>query len=124
MAAAVAIAGLAAAVIVPMASAVPASADSLLYYSCSGSGLYYGCASPTANLNVRSGPGTSYSILGSISSGSGPYGLCQVLGSDVNGNYIWDIIGIDGDTEGNLFVSDYYMNTTSYGTTMEYPCSY
>lgn len=66
-----------------------------------------------ADLNVRSGPGTGYSIVGSLANGSSVGILCQTTGTTITGTYgtsnIWDRIG-DG-----RFVPDAYIYTGSDG---------
>lgn len=71
-------------------------------------GPYLTTASP--NLNVRSGPSTSDSTVGSPL----PYHtsimiVCQTTGTDVNGSSIWDEIAA------GKFVSDYWVNTPDFG---------
>ncbi|MBK3571208.1 SH3 domain-containing protein [Streptomyces sp. MBT62] len=69
----------------------------------------------TANvtLYVRNGPGTGYSIVGSLPGGSKVPIYCQTPGTTVTGTYgttnIWDNIS-NGE-----FVSDAYVNTGSDG---------
>ncbi|MGW3103248.1 SH3 domain-containing protein [Streptomyces sp. NPDC001100] len=69
----------------------------------------------TANvtLYVRSGPGTNYSIVGTLPGGSKVPIYCQTPGTTVTGTYgtsnIWDNIS-NGE-----FVSDAYVNTGSDG---------
>jgi uncharacterized protein YraI len=74
--------------------------------------VYYHVA-PDVRLNVRSGPGTNYSIVKVL-----PYDVqvpiyCQTPGTTVSGYYgtsdIWDCIG------NNQFVSDTYVQTGSDG---------
>jgi uncharacterized protein YraI len=64
-------------------------------------------------LNIRSGPGTSYSIVGTLPGGSKVPIYCQTPGTTVTGTYgttnIWDNIS-NGE-----FVSDAYVNTGSDG---------
>jgi Bacterial SH3 domain len=61
------------------------------------------------NLNVRSGPGTGYAIVGSVANGATVQIYCQAIGTTVTGTYgttnIWDRIGT------NQYVSDAYVNT-------------
>jgi uncharacterized protein YraI len=69
----------------------------------------------TANvrLNIRSGPGTGYSIVGTLPGGSQVPIYCQTPGTTVTGTYgtsnIWDNIS-NGE-----FISDAYVNTGSDG---------
>ncbi|MEV1082041.1 SH3 domain-containing protein [Streptomyces sp. NPDC050211] len=73
---------------------------------------YYSVA-PGVRLNVRSGPGTSYTIVRVLPAGSRVPIFCQTPGSTVTGPYgtsnIWDNIA-NGE-----FVSDAYVNTGSDG---------
>ncbi|SCL22921.1 SH3 domain-containing protein [Micromonospora pallida] len=65
--------------------------------------------SGTAVLNVRSGPGTGYAVVGSVSGGSSVSVYCQATGTSVTGPYgtstIWNRIGT------NRYISDAYVNT-------------
>ena len=62
-----------------------------------------------ANLNVRSGPGTGYSIVGSVADGQRVTIYCQTTGTTVTGTYgtssIWDRIG------SGQYVADAYVFT-------------
>jgi surface antigen len=66
-----------------------------------------------ASLSVRSGPGTAYARVGSVSKGTKVNIICQTTGSTVRGTYgtssIWDKIGT------GRFVSDAYVHTGSDG---------
>ncbi|MFI9761080.1 SH3 domain-containing protein [Streptomyces sp. NPDC051963] len=68
---------------------------------------------PDVRLNVRSGPGTSYTIVRVLPEGSSVPIFCQRPGSTVTGPYgtsnIWDNIA------NGQFVSDAYVNTGSDG---------
>jgi len=79
------------------------------------------CFGSYAAVNLRNGPGTGYASEGLLYPGT-IVSLCQVLGQNVGGNYIWDYVGVDPDAGTGLFVSDYYMNTPTYGTNRAYPC--
>ncbi|MGS2619007.1 N-acetylmuramoyl-L-alanine amidase [Micromonospora sp. LZ34] len=61
------------------------------------------------NLNVRSGPGTGYAIVGSVADGATVSIYCQATGTTVTGPYgttnIWNRIGT------NRYVSDAYLLT-------------
>jgi hypothetical protein len=61
------------------------------------------------SLNVRSGPGTGYAIVGSVANGATVKIYCQATGTTVTGTYgttnIWDRIGT------NQYVSDAYVYT-------------
>ncbi|WCN83383.1 N-acetylmuramoyl-L-alanine amidase [Micromonospora sp. LH3U1] len=63
----------------------------------------------SANLNVRSGPGASYPVVGSVADGATAAIYCQAVGSAVTGPYgttaIWNRIGT------NRYVSDAYLLT-------------
>ncbi|PWR05581.1 hypothetical protein DKT68_26305 [Micromonospora acroterricola] len=63
----------------------------------------------SANLNVRSGPGSSYPVVGSVADGATVSVYCQAVGSTVTGPYgttsIWNRIGT------NRYVSDAYVST-------------
>jgi len=56
----------------------------------------------------RSGPGTSYSKVGSLPAGAKIEIACQTTGTSVNGSDIWDML-TNGD-----FLSDYYTNTPNF----------
>jgi uncharacterized protein YraI len=75
--------------------------------------LRYYTTAPGVRLNVRSGPGTGYSIVRSLPGGSRVPIYCQSPGTWVSGTYgttnIWDNIS-NGE-----FVSDAYVNTGSDG---------
>lgn len=66
-----------------------------------------------ANVNVRSGPGTSYETVGAITAGSRVSIDCQTSGQTVVGplgtSPIWDRIGA------GRYVSDAYVKTGSDG---------
>jgi hypothetical protein len=66
-----------------------------------------------ADLNVRSGPGTSYSIVGSLADGASVSISCQTTGTSVTGTYgtstLWDKIG------SGRYVPDAYIFTGSDG---------
>ncbi len=61
-----------------------------------------------ANLNIRSGPGTGYAIVGSVADGARVTIRCQTTGTTVTGTYgtsnIWDNIG-------SGYISDTYVLT-------------
>ncbi|MES5819720.1 SH3 domain-containing protein [Streptomyces sp. RG80] len=73
---------------------------------------YYSIA-PGYRVNVRSGPGTSYSIVDVLPEGSRVAITCQTPGTTVTGPYgttkIWDCIA-SGE-----YISDTYVNTGSDG---------
>ncbi|MBQ0891270.1 SH3 domain-containing protein [Streptomyces sp. RM72] len=68
---------------------------------------------PGYRLNVRSGPGTNYSVVRVLAEGSRVTINCQRTGERVSGPYgtsnIWDNIG------GGQYVSDAYVRTGSDG---------
>jgi uncharacterized protein YraI len=68
---------------------------------------------PGYRLNVRSGPGTNYSVVRVLAEGSRVTINCQRTGERVSGPYgtsnIWDNIG------GGQYVSDAYIRTGSDG---------
>jgi hypothetical protein len=77
---------------------------------CSGAGTGAGTVNTAGTpLTVRSGPGTSYSSVGTVADGAGVTIYCQTNGTSVTGTYgtstIWDRIGT------GRFVSDAYVYT-------------
>jgi hypothetical protein len=79
------------------------------------------CFAVTAQpgVNVRSGPGTNYPVVGWLTQGMH---ICQVMGENVGGNAIWDYVGSGGSS---AFVADFWMDTPTYGTdptNMRYSC--
>ncbi|MEH0557158.1 SH3 domain-containing protein [Streptomyces sp. B21-101] len=75
--------------------------------------LTYYPVAPGVRLNVRSGPGTGYSVVRVLPEGANVPIFCQCPGTSVSGPYgttnIWDNIA-DGQ-----FVSDAYVRTGSDG---------
>ncbi|MES5819719.1 SH3 domain-containing protein [Streptomyces sp. RG80] len=75
--------------------------------------VYYYPVAPGVRLNVRSGPGTSYSIVDVLPEGAKVAILCQTPGTTVAGPYgttkIWDCIA------SGKYVSDAYVSTGSDG---------
>ncbi|KAB1142156.1 SH3 domain-containing protein [Streptomyces luteolifulvus] len=75
--------------------------------------LHYYPVAPGVRLNVRSGPGTTYSIVRVLAEGARVPIFCQTPGSTVTGPYgttrIWDNIN-DGE-----YVSDAYVKTGADG---------
>lgn len=73
---------------------------------------YYPVA-PGYQVNVRSGPGTSYSVVRVLPEGSMVHIYCQTPGTTVTGPYgtsnIWDNIS------NSQYISDAYVNTGSDG---------
>ncbi|MER5872399.1 SH3 domain-containing protein [Streptomyces sp. NPDC002044] len=68
---------------------------------------------PGSRVNVRSGPGTNYSIIDVLPAGGYVTIRCQCPGTNISGPYgttnIWDCIG------NGRFVSDAYVKTGSDG---------
>jgi uncharacterized protein YraI len=68
---------------------------------------------PNTRLNVRSGPGTQYTLVRVLPEGSRIAIYCQTPGQTITGPYgttnIWDNIG------SGAYVSDAYVNTGSDG---------
>ncbi|MEU0038894.1 MULTISPECIES: peptidase [unclassified Streptomyces] len=68
---------------------------------------------PGYSVNVRSGPGTHYSVVRTLSAGSSVPIYCQCPGESISGYYgttnIWDNIA------NGQFVSDAYVKTGSDG---------
>ncbi|MFG2991154.1 SH3 domain-containing protein [Streptomyces sp. NPDC048257] len=79
----------------------------------SGSGYPSYPVAPGHRLNVRSGPGTNYSVIDVLPYGATVTLRCQCDGTTVSGPYgttdIWDCIG------NGRFVSDAYVKTGSDG---------
>lgn len=61
----------------------------------------------TSTLNVRSGPASSYPIVGTLAPNAVASVICQARGQVVSGNPVWDRISTGG------FVSDRYLSTPS-----------
>ncbi|WP_051858601.1 SH3 domain-containing protein [Streptomyces cellulosae] len=95
------VAGLTAALL--MVGAAASEAATTRYYS----------VAPGYELNVRSGPGTAYSVVRVLPEGSKVPIYCQTPGSTVTGPYgtsnIWD------NVSNGQYVSDAYINTGSDG---------
>ncbi|MES2316099.1 MAG: peptidoglycan DD-metalloendopeptidase family protein [Pseudomonadota bacterium] len=95
----------------------------ILYWGAKSYTSKNGCGSATGapgtvnttslDLNVRSGPGTSYSIVDSLSDGAAVHISCQTTGTTVTGTYgtsnLWDKIG------SGRYVPDAYIYTGSDG---------
>lgn len=82
--------------------------------ACGSSGGAAGTVNTSGTpLNVRSGPGTSYSVVGSLSDGASVSIQCQTTGTSVTGTYgtsnIWNRIG------SGRFIPDAYTYTGSDG---------
>lgn len=65
----------------------------------------------TANLNGRSGPGTSYRILMTVPVGTTVSVLCQARGAVVNGSTVWDRISLGGTL---VYIADAYVTTPAF----------
>ena len=85
------------------AEVVTTAAEALRYYS----------VAPGVRLNVRSGPGTNYTVVRILPEGARVPIFCQAPGTTVSGPYgtsnIWDNI------DNGEYVSDAYVNTGSDG---------
>ncbi|ORX63575.1 family 24 glycoside hydrolase [Linderina pennispora] len=57
------------------------------------------------NINCRSGPGTSYGVVRSYSSGDDVTLSCQTEGESIKGDSLWD------KTQDGCYVADYYVKT-------------
>jgi uncharacterized protein YraI len=77
------------------------------------SALRYYSVAPGVRLNVRSGPGTGYTVVRVLPEGARVAIFCQAPGTTVSGPYgtsnIWDNI------DNGEYVSDSYVNTGSDG---------
>jgi Bacterial SH3 domain len=69
----------------------------------------------TATVRIRSGPGTNYSIIGSLPSGTQVHVYCVRSGEVINGTQWWDYIG------GGGYVTDAYV-FTGYDTPIAQYC--
>ncbi|HEY3732408.1 MAG TPA: hypothetical protein VGL63_00690 [Streptosporangiaceae bacterium] len=67
-----------------------------------------GTAEATAGLNIRSGPGTGYSLVGVMPYQSTGTVYCYSSGTVVNGDPYWDWTAT---SHGNGYVSDYWLYT-------------
>jgi uncharacterized protein YraI len=97
------LAGAAGALLMVMGSAATANAATVQTYP----------TAPGIRLNVRSGPGTNYTIVRQLPEGTKVPIFCQTPGTTVSGYYgtsnIWDNI------DSGEYVSDTYVNTGSDG---------
>jgi hypothetical protein len=72
-----------------------------------------GTYSTTAPVNVRSGPGTGYGVIGSAGTGAAFTLLCQWQGgTSVGGNSTWDKVTFSSGLTGAI--ADYYTSTPSW----------
>jgi uncharacterized protein YgiM (DUF1202 family) len=92
------------------------SSDQLLSSSVGGTTTTTTATSPPAtqqyaingdNVNVRTGPGTSYGIVTTLNSGDQVSVSCTAQGDNVNGNSQWDRVDVNGQTG---YVADKYVN--------------
>ncbi|KEO85270.1 M23 family metallopeptidase [Tumebacillus flagellatus] len=83
--------------------------------SCTSSGVAGTVNTAGADLNVRSGPSTTYSIVGSVADNQKVTIYCQEKGQSVTGTYgtttLWDKIS----STSNQYISDAYVYTGSDG---------
>lgn len=82
--------------------------------TCTSTSGYTGTVNTSgADLNVRSGPSTSYSIVGQVADGQKVTFTCQVKGQSITGTYgttsLWDKLS------GGGYISDAYVYTGSDG---------
>lgn len=63
-------------------------------------------------VNIRSGPGTGYSIPGQAQTGQTLIDYCYTTGTIINGNPFWDKI-TDANTGVSGYVTEYYLNDMS-----------
>ncbi|MGJ7904309.1 peptidoglycan DD-metalloendopeptidase family protein [Lysobacter sp. 1R34A] len=84
--------------------------------SCSAGGATGTVRTSGSALNVRSGPGTGYSVVGSLANGASVTIRCQKTGESVSGTYgtsnLWNNIGAVGS---NRYIPDAYTYTGSDG---------
>jgi hypothetical protein len=78
-----------------------------------------GTVEATAGLHIRSGPGTGYSIVGTMPYLSTGTVVCWASGTNVNGNSYWDDLG---SAYGSGYVADYYLYTGGNITGQVDPC--
>jgi LasA protease len=62
-----------------------------------------------AAVSILSGPGTSYSVVGSLPNGAAVNIVCQTRGTPVNGSSIWDEIAA------GQYIADWYVSTPEVG---------
>ncbi|MHB9859947.1 SH3 domain-containing protein [Streptomyces sp. YIM S03343] len=90
-----------------------ANADAKDAVAATATALHYYAVAPGVRLNVRSGPGTGYSLVRTLAEGASVPIYCQTPGTTVSGYYgtsnIWDNIS-NGE-----FVSDTYVHTGADG---------
>ncbi|MEH6420741.1 peptidoglycan DD-metalloendopeptidase family protein [Pseudomonas sp. CGJS7] len=86
--------------------------------SCGGSGGGYSGTIKTSGtaLNVRSGPGTGYSVIGSLANGTVVNIRCQKTGESISGTFgtsnLWNNVGPSGSDQ---YVPDSYVLTGASG---------
>jgi hypothetical protein len=78
-----------------------------------------GTAWPSNGLNIRSGPGTGYSVVGTMPHDGTGTVFCYATGTDVNGDSYWD----DLDSSwGDGYVADTYLYTAGNINDQVNPC--
>ena len=78
-----------------------------------------GTAWPTNGTNIRSGPGTGYSIVGTMPHNGTAWTGCYRTGTNINGDPYWDYVASNW---GSGYVSDYYFDTGGNITQQIDPC--
>jgi hypothetical protein len=78
-----------------------------------------GTVEATAGLRIRSGPGTGYSIVGTMPYLSTGTVYCWASGTNVNGDPYWDWTA---SSYGDGYVADYYLFTGGNPTGQVDPC--
>src|SRR6185503_17280365 len=74
-----------------------------------------GTYATTAVVNVRSGPGTGYGVVGSAGNGASFTLICQWQGgTNINGNATWDKVSFANGLTGAI--ADYYTTTPSWNS--------
>jgi uncharacterized protein YraI len=86
-------AALSAGVVTPMSNAQ--ATDYVRYYT-------------TAGVNLRSGPGTNYSVVQFVGANTPVDVTCQATGTSINGNSLWDHL------TGGQWVADYYTTSPNF----------
>lgn len=73
-------------------------------------------------VNVRSGPGTNYRIVGSVPNRQPVSVYCYQLGTNINGNPYWDYVPTLGFGD-NAFIADAFVYTGADINTQVPPCT-
>src|SRR5258708_36353119 len=63
----------------------------------------------TQNVNVRSGPGTSFPRVGGIYAGQSPDFVCWTTGENIGGVYVWFDVNANGASG---YYASYYDNSS------------